>query len=189
MTTYSITFTDATTDATVAQGSFTYDSTVPAFSDFTVTDSVTSLSVDFTNAANNAIDIQGTGCDGTPTSAAGYYADPAATFALLNHACAGQTGPTLYQSQISRSSAIGIDFHEEDSASPPDETSLETGTFVARDPGAYEDLNWSVAPVPPVSTPEPSAVITLLTYLGVLALAVKGPLARGLRQATKSNRC
>ena len=181
-----ITLTDATTDATVAHGSFTYDSTIPGFSAFTVTDIATGNTLNFTTVANTDIGTQGTDCAGKFWSIfSTSEADPAAAFALLAQSCTGQTPALTYGGAIFTVSGDPgyevIDFHESDSATPNiDETGISAGIGSPTSPfQSNESVNWGIAIVPPVATPEPSSLILLSSALLAVAFVVRKRIARG----------
>jgi hypothetical protein len=167
VTTYDIDFTEFSGDngPLPTEGSFTYDSTNPSFSDFTVT--WDGIVFNLTSPANNPfISSMPPSCLGGLGGATG----AAATFDLL----AGHCPNSLWDGLQSTSPAVGSNFSF---FSQTESQMISIETVLSGDTGANELQglgSWTIsAVIPPSPVPEPNSVLLLATLFCACAFVVR----------------
>jgi len=171
ITNYTITFTTTSGSPAPTSGSFTYDSTTPAFSNFLVTwDGGT---FDLTASANSPV-LVGTGCTGEAST-------PAYGFDIMSQTLGGCSVSYQWQSTTFINPRFFFDVGL--TASPGIQDYIG-GSIPSSLTAAGSSGDWTISAV--TATPEPGTSVLTLSGLGLLGLLVvmRKRNSLGHRQAT-----
>jgi hypothetical protein len=164
ITTYNITFT-ASTGTAPTFGQFTYDSTTPNFISFTVIWDGHTYDMTASPGNANAPGTNATGCTGEGSPGAAYG------FEIMSQTLTGCPSAPTYVWQTGTTS-IAPSYFDFYATVPPGHYDYIEGQNSAVADSNVSKGTWSIAPVPPTTTPEPGTLALVLTgSLSALLLA------------------